>query len=169
MFPEETPNEIRIEGITPIGIKPTIDKYGNTIFEAPANPATMNPNSPATVAAPKLKLVYKTLELTTVQGTAVGSLKLDSKIKLITGIALSTNKDELIGNVRTQLSINGTEVLPEDFEGSLLASSTLVRPDERFLQLNYEPGNGIINVRAKDVSNPFTAQKLVFTVKCLSE
>ena len=164
MFPDQENENNEIEGTMP-----TIDRYGNTIFPA-TPPAPVNPTTPIVATpAPKLKLVYKTLEINTTQGTTSGTLKLDSKIKFITGIALSTNKDELIGNVRTQLSINGTEVLPEDFESSLLASSTLVRPDERFLQLNYESGNGIIKVVAKDNSNPFTTQKLVFTVKCLSE
>jgi hypothetical protein len=165
MFPDQENVNYGIEGT-----KPTVDQYGNTIFPSTQNPAIVNPNTlNASIAAPKLKLVYKTLEVNTVQGSVSETLKLDSKIKFITGIALSTNKDDLIGNVRSLLSINGSEVFPEDFQASLLVSSTIVRPDERFLQLNYEPGNGIVKVVIKDSSNPFTAQKLVFTVKCLSE
>ena len=100
MFPDEENNTNGIEGT-----KSTVDQFGNSIFTA--NPATVNTNNPiANPAAPKLKLVYKTLEVNTVQGSVSENLKLDSKIKFITGIALSTNKDDLIGNVRSLLSIN---------------------------------------------------------------
>lgn len=164
MFPD---SEIDTNGIG--STKVTIDKFGNTVFPTVPNQASMAPATTTNVPAVKLKVVYKTLEVNSVQGSVSASLLLDNKIKLIQGIALTTNKDDLISNVRTQLSINSTEVLPEEFEASLLLTTATVRPDERFLQLNTEPGNGIIKVVVKDNSSPFTTQKLVFTVKCLSE
>lgn len=163
MFPDEENNTNGIEGT-----KSTVDQFGNSIFTA--NPALVNTNNPiANPAPPRLKLVYKMLEVSTVQGAVSATLNLDSKIKLINGVALTTNKDELINNVRTELNINGSEVLPEDFGAALLATSLTVRPDDRYMQLNQIPGNGIIKIVARDSSNPFTTQKLNFTFRCLSE
>ncbi len=81
--------------------------------------------------------------------------ELDKNAKLITGIRLTSDREDLLFYRGTQgIEINGKSRLDEDYESRNLQSSINVNPNERSKKMCIEPGNGIVTMTYIDNAHP---------------
>jgi hypothetical protein len=83
------------------------------------------------------------------------SFELDKTITAITGVLISSSKDDLAYfRGQQKIEINKDEFFPENYESKLLMSGINVSPNNRYYELgSVAPGNGIVKVDYKDTDD----------------
>jgi hypothetical protein len=97
---------------------------------------------------------------------------LDKNVKVVHGIAMSSDKPNLLfyrGSQRIELS--GEELYPEDFESKMFMSGLGVAPDDKYKSLGNGviAGNGELKIQYKDTYNPqanFSSYKIIVVLLC---
>ncbi len=81
-----------------------------------------------------------------------GEFELDKNANYVTGIILTSDKDDLLFYRGSQkIQINDKELFPEDFESRLLMAGLNVAPDDRAISVgNIQSGNGRVEMWFKD-------------------
>ncbi len=95
----------------------------------------------------------------TVQGQiAKGKFELDKTVKIIKGIKLTSDREELLYFRGAQrIVINGKERYEENYESKNFQSTTNVDVNTRYKDMrNLAPGNGIIEIDYTDHAHPLT-------------
>ncbi|MEZ4921872.1 MAG: hypothetical protein R2780_01760 [Crocinitomicaceae bacterium] len=96
------------------------------------------------------------LEVDAANKTVKGEFELDKNAKLLFGVAITSDQDQLVfyrGSQKMQL--NDSELFPEGFESRLLMSSVSVPPNQRMIKIGLkETGNGRIEVWYTDQDHP---------------
>ena len=98
------------------------------------------------------------------------SFELDKTITAITGILISSSKDDLAYfRGQQKIEINKDEFFPENYESKLLMSGINVSPNNRYYELgSVAPGNGIVKVDYKDSDDnriPFNPYVIYIYIK----
>jgi len=101
-----------------------------------------------------------------------GEFEHDKNAHYVTGIILTSDKDDLMFYRGSQkIQINDKELFPEDFESRLLMAGLNVAPDNRAISVgNLETGNGRIEVWFKDTDHgavkftPYRVSIYIFSV-----
>lgn len=107
-------------------------------------------------------------------GRYTSSFELDKDIQNISGVLLTSDKDDLLFYRGSQsLHINKSEVFPEGYESKLLMSGINVNPNIRFHKLNNIPvENGKIDIAYTDnddIRAEFTPYRVSLYLECKSE
>jgi hypothetical protein len=97
---------------------------------------------------------------------------LDKNVKIVRGIALSSDRPDLLfyrGSQRIELS--GDELFPENFESKMFMSGMSVAPDNKYKSLGNDvvAGNGELKILYKDSENPaalFAPYKVIIVLLC---
>jgi hypothetical protein len=120
------------------------------------------------------RLIDKTFTfLVEVEGQPVNKkFDLDKNVKLVHGIAISSDRPNLLfyrGSQRIELS--GDELYPEDYESKMFMSGMSVAPDDKYKSLGngVVSGNGEFKFQYKDTPNPnaaFAPYKVIITLLC---
>lgn len=96
------------------------------------------------------------LKVTQADQTFKEEFELDKNARIVRGILLTSDHDELLffrGSQKMQL--NDQELFPEGFESRLLMAGLNVSPDERAIDVgNIESGNGRLEVWFTDTHHP---------------
>jgi len=81
-----------------------------------------------------------------------GEFELDKNANYLLGIALTSDRDDLLFYRGSQkMLLNDVELFPEGFESKLLLSGLNVAPDERMITLGeIRTGNGKLDILYKD-------------------
>lgn len=103
--------------------------------------------------------------------TVTEKFELDKTTKFITGIVITSDREDLLFYRGTQkIEINGKEHFPEGYETKLLMTSLNIPQDYRYFNMkNTEPGNGIITFSYTDNKHPqflFTPYRVSLYVEC---
>lgn len=121
-----------------------------------------------------MKTVYKRFDLTVdKENTRItDSFELDKNVEKITGILLSSNKDEMLYYRGSQsIEINKEEIFPESYESKLLMSGLNINPNMRFHELKDFPvGNGSLDISytdSDDVRAKFETYRVSIYIRCL--
>jgi hypothetical protein len=114
------------------------------------------------------------IDITAANETYSTEFELDKDVKFVKGILLTSDQDSLLYYRGTQqLTVNGREYLPENFESKLLMSGINTDPNKRFYELkDAEAINGKIRVVYTDVDNvntSFQAYRVSIYIKGLKE
>lgn len=98
------------------------------------------------------------INVTTAGNTFKGEFELDKNANYLIGIAITSDRDDLLFYRGSQkILLNDMELFPEDFESRLLLSGLNVSPDERMITLGKLPtGNGKLDIAFKDTNHPDT-------------
>lgn len=103
------------------------------------------------------KTLRKRFDLPTIQsatGTAKGEFELDKFTQRITGILLTSDRDEQLFHRGTiEVTLSGEEIVPDGYHAKLLMSGLGVAPKDRFLPLDLPPGNGMVKITYTDTIN----------------
>lgn len=97
---------------------------------------------------------------------------LEGNIQMVTGIAVKADKvenDARAYDLQIGADINGKNVLPNEFEGSLLFCSPAVPTQNRFLELKEPRGGGKVVFTVVDRNESGSASfpyVLTFTLRC---
>jgi hypothetical protein len=85
--------------------------------------------------------------------------ELDKTVKLIKGIKLTSDREDLLFYRGTQsITVNGKERFEDNYESKNLQSSLNVDVNKRYKNMrDLEPGNGIIEVDYTDTEHPLAA------------
>lgn len=104
-----------------------------------------------------LKPVKKRFDITVTAAnqTVTQSFDLDKNIKLVHGVLVTSNKDDLLYYRGSQkIEINKEEYFPENYESKLLMSGINVSPKARYYDLgNINPGNGSVKIVYQDADD----------------
>ncbi|HOZ86812.1 MAG TPA: hypothetical protein PL029_03590 [Bacteroidia bacterium] len=104
-----------------------------------------------------LKPVKKRFDITVAAAnqTVTQSFDLDKNIKLVHGVLVTSNKDDLLYYRGTQkIEINKEEYFPDNYESKLLMSGINVSPKLRYYDLgNINPGNGSVKIIYQDADD----------------
>lgn len=104
-----------------------------------------------------LKPVKKRFDITVAAAnqTVTQSFDLDKNIKLVHGVMVTSNKDDLLYYRGTQkIEINKEEYFPDNYESKLLMSGINVSPKNRYYDLgNINPGNGSVKIVYQDADD----------------
>ncbi len=100
--------------------------------------------------------------------------ELDKNIKLIKGVLVTSDKDDLLYYRGTQkIEINNKEYFPENYESKLLMTGLNVAPNLRYYPLgDVLIGNGIIKLSYTDTDDsrtPFVPYRVALYVDCMME
>lgn len=104
--------------------------------------------------------------------TVKGSFEVDKNAARITGIEISSDRDDLVYYRGTQIiKINDEEFFPEGFESKKLMCGLNIPPHMRFYRLgSVDPGNRKIELIYTDTDNPslagFEPYKIILYVYC---
>ena len=93
--------------------------------------------------------------LTTSGESVRESYEIDKYASRITGLLVTADRDDLMyhrGNI--SVTINGEEVIPEDYHAKLLMSGLGVAPAARYFPTDLAPGNGMVKISYTDRDNP---------------
>jgi hypothetical protein len=119
-----------------------------------------------------MKTVYKRfdIQIDNPQQTYSRDFELEKDIQTVTGIALTSNYDEMLYYRGEQgLLINGAEYFPDNYESKLLMSGINTPPDKRYYTLEDAPVlNGKIKIVYTDSDNPnapFSPYRVTLYVK----
>lgn len=98
------------------------------------------------------------INVATAGNTFKGEFELDKNANFLLGIAITSDRDDLLFYRGSQkILLNDMELFPEDFESRLLLSGLNVSPDERMITLGKLPtGNGKLDISFKDTNHPET-------------
>jgi hypothetical protein len=123
-----------------------------------------------------LKIIKKRFDLqVTLPNTTVSkTFELDKNIKIIKGILLTSDKDDLLYFRGAQkIEINKEEFFPDNYESKLLMSGVNVSPNQRYYNLgNVNPGNSIVKVDftdSDDLRTEFVAYRVSLYMDCEME
>lgn len=106
------------------------------------------------------KIIRKRFDI---QVTAIGELvkkdfQLEKTIRKITGLAITSDRDDLIFYRGSQkIELNGGEIFPDGYESKLLIAGISLDPNDRYyslLESEGEIGNGIISIAYQDTDHP---------------
>lgn len=104
-----------------------------------------------------LKPVKKRFDITipAANQTVTQSFDLDKNIKVVHGVLVTSNKDDLLYYRGTQkIEINKEEYFPDNYESKLLMCGINVAPKSRFYDLgNINPGNGSVKIVYQDADD----------------
>jgi len=97
--------------------------------------------------------------------------ELDKTVKSITGIVITSDREDLLFYRGTQkIEVNGVEHFPDGYETKLLMMSLNIPQDYRYYNMkNTVPGNGIINFSYTDNKHPqfaFAPYRVSLYVEC---
>lgn len=111
------------------------------------------------------------IKITEEDKTFSEKFELDKNVKSITGIVITSDREDLLFHRGTQkIVINGKELFSDDYESKLLMMSLNVPADSRYKSLkNVEPGNGLINFSYVDSRHPkaeFEPYRVSLYVEC---
>lgn len=114
------------------------------------------------------------IDVTAANETYSAEFELDKDVKFVKGILLGADQDEqLYYRGSQQLTVNGREYLPENFESKYLMTGINTDPNRRFFELkDAEAINGKIRVVYKDTDNvncAFSAYRVSVYIKGLKE
>ncbi|MDO9186246.1 MAG: hypothetical protein Q7W13_09565 [Bacteroidia bacterium] len=103
--------------------------------------------------------------------TASKKFELDKTVKTISGIVLTSDREDLMFfRGEQKIDINGKEIIAENYESKLLMTSLNVPINNKYMDLkNLDPGNGIISVSYTDhnhVLAPFVPYRMTLNVQC---
>jgi hypothetical protein len=96
--------------------------------------------------------------LSTGGATVKEEYEIEKHTERITGLLVTADRDDLLyhrGNIA--VTINGEEVIPDDYHAKLLMSGLGVAPAHRYFPVDLAPGNGIVKIAYTDVQNPSIA------------
>ncbi len=95
------------------------------------------------------------LFITAAGETVKTTVDLDKNASVVTGIAITSNDENLLHARGTQgIRINDTEVLPENYESKLIMTGLNVSPNARMIDLSDFPaGNRRVEIQFTDVEN----------------
>jgi hypothetical protein len=103
---------------------------------------------------PRSALIKKRFDLqVNLAGALVSnSFELDKNIICITGLLLTSDKEELLYNRGSQkIELNKQELFPEKYESKLLMSGLNVSPNERYYRIhNHNIGNRQLKIEYAD-------------------
>ncbi|MEW6469656.1 MAG: hypothetical protein AB1458_12065 [Bacteroidota bacterium] len=110
------------------------------------------------------------LAVTSANETYNEEFELDKEVRCITGILLTSDRDDqLYYRGAQKIEFNGKEYFPDNYESKLLMSGINVRPNQRFYEVGrIEVLNGKIKVSYTDSDNPnavFAAYRVSFYVR----
>ncbi|MBI3237705.1 MAG: hypothetical protein HYZ43_02490 [Flavobacteriia bacterium] len=105
------------------------------------------------------------LNIPTSDGVFKAEFELDKNAKFLIGIALTSDRDDLLFYRGSQkILLNEIELFPDGFESKLLLSGLNVAPDNRMITLGELPtGNGKIDLSYTDTDHvmaSFTAYRV---------
>ena len=84
--------------------------------------------------------------------------QLDKTWDKITGLALTSDRDDLLYYRGSQkIDIGGVEILPEGYAAKLLLAGLSLTPEARFLPLQAELRNGLLQILYLDQDHPAAA------------
>ena len=98
------------------------------------------------------------IQITAANQSINKTFELDKSIKIIKGLALSSNRMDLLYQRGEQkIEINSEEYFPEDYESKLLMSGLNVSTNDKFYKLGeVNSGNGNIKILYKDTDDGLT-------------
>jgi hypothetical protein len=114
------------------------------------------------------------IDVTAANETYSAEFELDKDVKIVKGILITADQDDQLYYRGTQqLTVNGREYLPANFESKLLMTGINTDPNKRFYELkNAEAINGKIRVVYTDTDNvniTFQAYRVSIYIKGLKE
>lgn len=88
--------------------------------------------------------------------TVTGKFELDKTVKVIKGIKVTSDREDLLFSRGTQkVEINGKERFEENYESKNLQTSINVDVNKRYKDMhNTDPGNGIVTITYHDHEHP---------------
>lgn len=100
--------------------------------------------------------------------------ELDKNITRITGILLTSDREEMLYHRGTQkIEINNEEIVPERYESKLLQSGLNISPNDRYYKINNNAtGNRLLKVDYTDSDDgrtSFTPYRVSIYVECEAE
>ncbi len=114
------------------------------------------------------------IQITTARESVSKPFELDKNIKIVKGVLVTSDKDDLLYYRGTQkIEINNEEFFPDNYESKLLMSGINVSPKQRYYDIgNVNPGNGIIKLSYTDTDDGrtvFTPYRVSLYVDCEME
>ncbi len=114
------------------------------------------------------------IQITTARESVSKPFELDKNIKIVKGVLVTSDKDDLLYYRGTQkIEINNEEFFPDNYESKLLMSGINVSPKQRYYDIgNVNPGNGIIKISYTDTDDGrtvFTPYRVSLYVDCEME
>ena len=99
------------------------------------------------------------IQITAVGQIAKAKFELDKTVKLIKGIKLTSDREDLLFYRGAQrIVVNGKERFEDNYESKNLQSSLNVDVNSRYKDMrDLEPGNGVIEVDYTDTAHPLAA------------
>ena len=99
------------------------------------------------------------IQVTQKEQTVTGKFELDKTAKVIKGIKVTSDREDLLFYRGTQkIEINGKERFEENYESKNLQSSINVDVNNRYKDMkDTEPGNGIVVITYIDNNHPLYA------------
>ena len=99
------------------------------------------------------------IQIATKEQTVTGKFELDKTVKVIKGIKVTSDREDLLFYRGTQkIDINGKERFEANYESKNLQSSLNVDVNNRYKDLrDTEPGNGIVQLTYIDNPHPLYA------------
>ncbi len=83
------------------------------------------------------------------------SIELERDTERVVGLTICASRDDMLFHRGTiEISLSNREVIPENYHCKLLMSGLGVPPEERYLPLDLEPGNGMLKAIFQDNNSP---------------
>ena len=100
--------------------------------------------------------------------------ELDKTITSVIGIAISSDKDDLLYFRGSQkVEVNKEELFPAGYESKLLMAGVNVSPNGKYYQLDHvNPGNGIVKMVYEDADDgrtSFSPYRVSLYLDCITE
>lgn len=100
--------------------------------------------------------------------------ELDKNITSVIGIAISSDKDDLLYFRGSQgVEVNKEELFPGGYESKLLMAGVNVSPNGKYYQLDHvNPGNGIVKMVYEDTDDgrtSFSPYRVSLYLDCIAE
>src|ERR1700757_1975259 len=107
----------------------------------------------------RLEKRFANIVITAEKQTVKEKFELDKTVKIIKGIKLTSDREDLLFYRGTQrVVINGKERFEDNYESKNFQSSLNVDVNTRYKNMHdLEPGNGIIEIDYTDNPHPLTA------------
>ena len=111
------------------------------------------------------------LQVDVANATITKTFELDKTIVFVKGVAITSDKDDLLFYRGAQkIEINKEEIFPEGYESKLLMTGINVNPNQRFYEVGkLPPGNGKVVVNFKDSDDGrsvFTPYRVTLYLTC---
>lgn len=114
------------------------------------------------------------IQITAASQSLSKTFELDKNIKVVKGILISSDKDDLLYYRGSQkIEINKEEYFPDGYESKLLMTGLNVSPNQRYYDLgNVNPGNGSVKIAFVDTPDGrtvFAAYRVSLYLMCEME